>query len=255
MKKLGDHYSFLDVSDYGRPLSNAIARLFKNTKVTAIHLTLVFGITGIFAAQSILEQKNVLALILLLTKSVIDGADGALARLKNKPSFTGRYLDSVFDFILNFIFLGAIWSLTDLNWIWWALAFFAIQLQGTLYNYYYVILRNRLAGGDNTSKVFEYKTPKALAGESQASVTLLFYCYLLCYGVFDRIIHVLDRNAYQGNLPKPWLMSLVSIYGLGFQLALIGGCLIVLPTGYILPAIVGYSIFIPLFILLRKWNW
>lgn len=254
MKKLGDQYTFIDISDYGRPLSNAIARLFQNTQITAIHLTLLFGLTGLIATQAILEQQFLLALLLLLLKSVIDGADGALARLKNKPSFTGRYLDSVFDFILNFIFLGAVWSLSNLAWWWWIAAFFAIQLQGTLYNYYYVILRNRLSGGDNTSKVFEYKVPKALEGESQSSVTVLFYCYLICYGLFDRIVHFLDPNAYQGQLPKPWLMTLVSLYGLGFQLALIGLGLLLLPINWILPGLVLFTILLPLFIILRKYS-
>jgi hypothetical protein len=77
------------------------------------------------------------------------------------------------------------------------LGFISIQLQGTLYNYYYVILRNKTAGGDTTSKIFEYKTPKALAGESQKSVTILFFIYTLVYGIFDKIIHALDPEAYK----------------------------------------------------------
>lgn len=252
MNKLGDGFSFIDLSDYGRPLSNAIARMFKKTAVTAIHLTLLFGFVGVVATYAILHQKNELALLLLLLKSVIDGADGALARIKNSPSYTGRYLDSVFDFFLNFIFLGAVWSLTGLSWFWWIASFFCIQLQGTLYNYYYVILRNRLSGGDSTSKVFEYKVPEALAGESQNSVTVLYYCYLACYGIFDRIIHLLDPAAYHGKLPKPWLMTMVSVYGLGFQLAILGIGLILLPVNYILPGFILLTSFLPIFIWLRK---
>ncbi len=49
-------------------------------------------------------------------------------------------------------------------------AFFYIQLQGTLYNYYYVILLNKSIGGDTTSKIFENKSPLALLGESLNSV-------------------------------------------------------------------------------------
>jgi hypothetical protein len=66
------------------------------------------------------------------------------------------------------------------------LAFIGIQLQGTLYNYYYVILRNKSVGGDTTSKVFEYKSPRALAGETQKSVDILFGIYTIVYGVFDK---------------------------------------------------------------------
>ena len=51
------------------------------------------------------------------------------------------------------------------------IAFLAIQLQGTLYNYYYVILRNSVKG-DSTSRIFETTTPKALNGESQLAVNI-----------------------------------------------------------------------------------
>jgi hypothetical protein len=61
------------------------------------------------------------------------------------------------------------------------LAFIGIQLQGTLYNYYYVILRNKSVGGDTTSKVFEYKSPRAL--ENSKSVDILFGIYTIVYGV------------------------------------------------------------------------
>ena len=37
----------------------------------------------------------------IILKSIIDAADGELARVKQTPSYAGRYLDSVFDIILN----------------------------------------------------------------------------------------------------------------------------------------------------------
>jgi hypothetical protein len=40
-----------------------------------------------------------------------------------------------------------------------------------------VILRNKSIGGDTTSKVFEYKSPKALGKESQRAVDILFNIY------------------------------------------------------------------------------
>lgn len=252
MKKLGEQYQFIDLSDYGRPLSDQIARTLQNTWVTAIHLTLLFGITGLLALYAIVGGHFKTALLLLVIKSVIDGADGALARLNNKPSFTGRYLDSVFDIVLNLLLLGGIWYISDSSWWWWLAAFFSMQLQGTLYNYYYVILRNRLSGGDNTSKVFEYKVPEALPGESQSSVNIMYYNYQICYGLFDRIVHALDPQAYQSALPQRWLMTLVSIYGLGFQLLLLGLALIWLPISWILPGIVALNVFLPLFIILRR---
>ncbi len=115
--------------------------------------------------------------------------------------------------------------------IWFTfLAFIGIQLQGTLYNYYYVILRNKSVGGDKTSKIFEYKTPKALLGETQKLVNIFFGIYIVVYGTFDKIIHMLDSEAYKVNTFPNWIMTLVSIYGLGFQLLVIS---IMLSLGWI----------------------
>jgi hypothetical protein len=127
-----------------------------------------------------------------------------------------------------------------------------IQLQGTLYNYYYVILRNKSVGGDSTSKVFEHKTPRALPGETQKSVNILFGIYLLVYGVFDYIIHFLDPNAYKVKTFPNWFMTLLSIYGLGFQLLIIAVMLPLQLIEYIVPFFIGYTSFIFVLIAIRK---
>jgi hypothetical protein len=133
------------------------------------------------------------------------------------------------------------------------LAFFAIQLQGTLYNYYYVILRNKSVGGDATSKIFEYKTPKALPGESQKSVTILFGIYTIVYGLFDKIIHYLDATAYKVKTFPNWFMTLLSLYGLGFQLLIIAFMLPMNWIEYIVPFFIGYSFLLVILIGIRKY--
>ena len=49
MSKLGVENKFIDVSDYGRPIAKMIAETLKETRVTAIHVTLLFGVSGILA--------------------------------------------------------------------------------------------------------------------------------------------------------------------------------------------------------------
>lgn len=252
MSKLSAKERFIDFSDYGRTVATAIAKRFVPTPVTPVHVTLMFGICGLMAAWAILNQYYFSAGILLITKSILDAADGELARLKKRPSYTGRYLDSIFDFILNFIILFSIQFVTGQPLWLMLLAFTALQLQGTLYNYYYVILRHGSVGGDKTSNILETKTPAALPGESQISVTILYRMYLLFYSVFDRIIYRLDRNAPESvSFPK-WFMSLLSLYGLGFQLLIIA---IMLSAGlieFILPFFIWYSVLIVVFIGIRK---
>jgi phosphatidylglycerophosphate synthase len=252
MSKLAAQDKFFDLSDYGRSFGKLLANSLKETRFTPIHVTLLFGISGLIAIYCMLNQYYIAAAFFIILKSGIDAADGELARLKNTPSYSGRYLDSVFDIILNFMFLMTICYMSN-STIWYAvLAFICIQLQGTLYNYYYVILRNKSVGGDTTSKIFEYKTPKALPGESQKLVTILFGIYTLVYGLFDKVIHFLDSNAYKIKTFPNWFMTLVSLYGLGFQLLIIAILLTFGCIEFIVPFFILYSVFILVLIGIRK---
>jgi phosphatidylserine synthase len=252
MSKLNASDKFLDLSDYGRSFGRFFALQLKETRFTPIHVTLLFGISGLLAIYCILNQYYLAAAFFIILKSGIDAADGELARLKKTPSYVGRYLDSVFDIILNFLFLMSICYVSKTS-IWLALlAFIGIQLQGTLYNYYYVILRNKSVGGDATSKIFEYKTPKALPGETQKAVNVLFGIYTIAYGFFDKIIHFLDAEAYKVKTFPNWFMTSLSLYGLGFQLLIIA---IMLPLGwieFIAPFFIIYSLLIFVLIGIRK---
>ena len=120
----------------------------------------------------------------LILKSILDAADGELARIKKQPSYTGRYFDSISDIILNALIFISIWKVVNINvWI-LVFSFLGLQLQGTLYNYYYTILRNKL-DGDKTSRVFEDKAPKALKGEKQENVNT-FFLFISFYTVHFR---------------------------------------------------------------------
>lgn len=251
MSKLPQAHQFLDLSDYGRPIARLIAGSLKNTSVTPVQVTIWFVISGLISIACMVQGFYWLAGFFLVLKSILDAADGELARIKETPSYTGRYLDSVSDIILNFIIFMVIWYITEIS-IWWALlAFFCYQLQGTLYNYYYVILRSKL-NGDTTSRIIEEGTPTALGTESQKAVNVLFTLYTLCYSVYDKIIYQLDRNAAEGKIIPNWLMTAVSTFGLGFQLLLISVFLIVGWKAYIIPFFIGYSVMIFIFIGLRK---
>ena len=251
MSKLPKENKFIDLSDYGRPIAKVIANYLKNTAVTPIHVTIGFIISGLIAIYCIIQGYFWLAAFFLILKSILDAADGELARVKQKPSYTGRYLDSVSDIILNASFFISIWYITNTTiWI-CLLAFIGLQLQGTLYNYYYVILRNRF-NGDTTSRVFEDKTPVALEGEKQQHVTILFGLYRVLYGLFDEVIYSLDRNADKGSILPNWLMTSVSTFGLGFQLLVIAILLVLGLKAIIIPFFLLYTFMIFVFVGIRK---
>ena len=252
MSKLAPEDKFLDLSDYGRSIGKLFANQLKNTRFTPIHVTLLFGLCGLIAIYCILQHHYILASFFIILKSIIDAADGELARIKKTPSYVGRYLDSVFDIVLNLLFLITICYVAQTT-LWMTLiAFFCIQLQGTLYNYYYVILRNKSVGGDKTSQIFEDKSPRALPGETQKWVNIWFGIYTIVYGIFDKIIHTFDSEAYTVKTFPNWFMTIVSLYGLGFQLLIIA---VMLTFGWIemiVPFFIFYSLLIFVLIGIRK---
>ncbi|MBL0026862.1 MAG: CDP-alcohol phosphatidyltransferase family protein [Saprospiraceae bacterium] len=251
MSKLPEKHKFVDLSDYGRPIAKVIASSLMNTTFTPIHVTIGFIISGLIAVFFIIQGYYWLAAFFLILKSVLDAADGELARIKQKPSYTGRYFDSIADIILNALIFISIWYITDTSiWI-CLLAFLGLQLQGTLYNFYYVILRNKFAG-DTTSRVFENITPIGLKGEKQIHVNILFGLYKMLYGPFDKTIYALDRNAEKGRVLPNWLMTSVSTLGLGFQLLIIAAMLVSGLKAIILPFFLAYTAMVFVFIGIRK---
>ena len=252
MPKLSTEKKFIDVSDYGRPIATVFAQLLKNTKTTPIQITFLFGLCGLIAVFCILEKHFLMAGVFLILKSIIDATDGELSRLKKTPSYTGRYLDSVFDIILNFLFLMSICFISQATFLATLLAFVCFQLQGTLYNYYYVILRNNSVGGDSTSKIFETQSPKAFPGESQRMVNFLFTIFNALYSIYDKVIFALDKEAVSVKTLPNWFMAFVSVYGLGFQLLLIAIMLALGCVEIIIPFFIFYSGFIFVFVGIRK---
>ena len=252
MSKLLEQHKFVDLSDYGRPAARVIASSLRNTSFTPFHVTIAFIFSGLIAIYCILNDFLVLAAIFLILKSILDAADGELARIKKTPSYTGRYFDSIADIILNLLIMLAIYTISETSILYTIMAFFGLQLQGTLYNYYYVILRNK-TGGDTTSRIFEKKAPVALQGEKQKHVERFFYVYKILYGYFDRVIYLLDKNATEGVDFPNWFMTAISTLGLGFQLLLISIMLILGWKEFIVPFFISYSFLVIFFVCLRKY--
>jgi phosphatidylglycerophosphate synthase len=251
MSKLTLGNKFIDVSDYGRPMARIIVRMLKSTRVSAIHITLLFGVSGMLAIYCMRLEAYWAAGFFLVLKSILDAADGQLARTKNQPSYTGRYLDSILDSLLNFALIVAIAIFTDANFSFALLAFICMQTQGTLYNYYHVILRHS-TDGEITSQIFENQSPKAYPEERQAMVNFLFRLFRLLYKVFDDFIYALDPNASKASVTPKWFMFMVSFYGLGFQLLLMAVFLVLGWIDHIIPFFIGYSILIPFLIGTRR---
>jgi hypothetical protein len=251
MSKIPKQYQFTDLSDYGRFVARRIANALKDTTVTPIQVTYWFILSGFLAIICILYNSNIAAAFFLILKSILDAADGELSRVKNTPSYVGRYFDSIADIILNFLFLLTFWYVTDGSIWYMLLAFIGVQLQGTLYNYYYVILRNNV-NGDATSRIFEDSAPKAMKGESQEAVNQYFNIFNFLYISFDKTIYFMDKKAISSKPFPNWFMTMVSTLGLGSQLLIMGVMLVLHLEEYVIPFFIAYSILIFIFVGVRR---
>lgn len=252
MSKLPREYRFFDLSDYGRPLAVGLVRGLKETAVTSIHLTWAFFIAGIGGILAILTGHFVVAAALLMVKNVLDAADGEMARERSRPSHTGRFLDSIFDYGINAGIVAALATVTGTPVGVALLAFVSIEFQGTIYNHYYLIQR-RLVGGDTTSRVDEFSRPAAYPYENAQAVAFLHRLYLICYGPFDKLMLALDgEERIQAPLPNSFLTALSSM-GLGFQLLVIALGLVLPGTGYVLPFFCLYTGFGLSIVMYRKY--
>jgi phosphatidylglycerophosphate synthase len=251
MSKLPDSKRFIDVSDYGRPLAQALVRALFDTFFTSIHLTFAFLVAGTIAIGCILAHHFVWAAIFLMVKNVLDAADGEMARQRNHPSYTGRYLDSIFDFMINAGICMALNTVANGAWPIALLAFFGLQFQCAICNYYYVIQRNRV-NGDMTSRIVEFIRPIAFPYENQSVVNGLHRLFKLLYGPFDFLVLCLDKKAIQIKEFPKWFLSLSSSLMLGFQFAVIAVLLLFDRAEWILPFFAAYSVWGVLIILVRK---
>ena len=69
------------------------------------------GATGIAAAVELARGHMILAALLVQLKTVLDNADGQLARLSGRITVFGRYLDSELDLFVNAALFAAVgWS-------------------------------------------------------------------------------------------------------------------------------------------------
>jgi archaetidylinositol phosphate synthase len=109
------------VSEYGfRPLAHLAVLALLPLRVPPTALVVFHSCLGVLAGVLIAQRDWVLAAVLIQVKTVLDNADGQLARASGMVTETGRYLDTEGDFVVNaalFLGLGAVtgqWALSIL---------------------------------------------------------------------------------------------------------------------------------------------
>lgn len=256
MDKLPPGEKFFDFSDYSRPFSRLLVRAIKDTKISPLTFTTISFLCGIVASVLIyLNQFKILAAVLIVLKSFFDAVDGELARERNRPSLVGRFYDSVVDFFVNvFLFLSLTLRFQE-PLIKFLAVIILFHLQGSIYNYYYVLKRHK-AGGDKTSRINEKIITTIYPYDNPFWLKIFHKLYVWIYSWQDDLIHSLDKSAEKlSNIPN-FFMTLVSFLGLGTQLLVIAIFLVFNKEQFVFDLFTYYySILAITLIILRKIFW
>jgi hypothetical protein len=193
-------------------------------------VVLVHTAVGLGAAILILRGQLVAAALLLQLKTVLDNADGQLARTSGDVTLLGRFLDTEADLVVNAALFAAIAVHTG-AWVAAPLGFVVLTLVLSIdFNFAQLIDEDRgtpgVDSGDDDSRV----------------VRLLERVYALVFAPQDRLVRRFDarrlarivadapaeaaaraRVAYHDGLTARVLANL----GLSTQLAVLGVCLVV----------------------------
>ena len=110
-----------------RPLSGVVVPVLLWARIPPPAVVLANATAGLCAAFALARGELVLAAVLLQVKTLLDNADGHLARVSGKGTLTGRYLDTEADLVVNAALFAALGHVTEQPWLALA-AFLALTL-------------------------------------------------------------------------------------------------------------------------------
>ncbi len=188
-----------------RPIAGVIVWALYYTPITPNQVTIIAILSGIIAALFYLKgtaSAFVIAGLLITLKDILDSADGQLARAKQQQSRTGRFLDSIGDFVVDAAVFGSIgWTLYKLNneWVMLFLALFGligISLRVSYHVFYQVQFLHLQKQYKNNRITEEVRIEDLATGGIELK---LQYIFQIIYGWQDRLIAWINL----WNLNKP----------------------------------------------------
>ena len=206
-----------------RPLANMLVPLLERARVAPPAVVLANATVGFVAALVLYRGNLVAAALLLQLKTLLDNADGALARATGQVTLTGRYLDTVADLVVNAAVFAALGHVTGQPAL--ALAAFS-GLTLALTVDFNVTLLYRESHGIATVE------PRPSGGGVERTLTFL---YRVTFGVLDRVVRGVSTRRF-GDRPAydAFAVSILANLGLTTQLAVLGVCLVLgIPSVYL----------------------
>jgi archaetidylinositol phosphate synthase len=190
-----------------RPIAHVVARALAPLRVPPPAVVLAGTATGFAAAVAIGRHSFLAAALLLQLKTVLDNADGQLARMTGRVTSFGRYLDSESDLVVDAAIFAAlgIWIGAPLALAGFVLLTAVLSINFNLERRY----RETQVEGDDAS--------------------VLARLYHLLYGWQDRIFDKVLRGR-----PSRRTVGIVANLGLSTQLLALGASLALgHPTAYV----------------------
>ena len=226
-----------------RPLAHAVVLALAPLRVPPVSVVLAGTATGLAAAGAIGVGHLVVAAVLLQLKTVLDNADGQLARATGRVTVLGRYLDSESDLLVNAVVFAALGYRTGAYPL-AALAFLVLTLVLSV-DFNLAVLYRRERG----EAVDRMPPADGLAG-------VLARVYGLVYAPHDRLIERFVESRlsrmHAGREARlayhdPATLAVLANFGLSTQLAALGVCLAFgRPTAYFWLVLAGGAALVPL---------
>jgi phosphatidylglycerophosphate synthase len=186
-----------------RPLAHPLVLVLARLGVPPPVVVAAAGVAGIAAAVELGRGSLLVAALLVQLKTLLDNADGQLARFSGRTSSFGRYLDSEVDLLVNVALFAALG---------WTTGRPALAIVGL------VALTSVLSLNFNVERLARGAT--AAPDDGGRPTALLRRLYGVVYGPQDRLAEALV--ARRPALTAPISVSLLANLGMSTQLAAFG---------------------------------
>jgi phosphatidylglycerophosphate synthase len=242
---------------FGR-LAHLVVLVLVPLRVNPSLVVVANAVAGLAAAVAVARGQLTAGALLLQLKTVLDNADGQLARASGRTSVLGRYLDAEADLVVNVALFAALARETGA----WPLAVVALAALTLILsaNFNEEVLHRRARG-------HAVETEPSASSEGRLAQALA-RIYRLLFSPQDRALQWLARRrlerilvlareperreratlAYHDGVTSTVLANL----GLSTQLALLGACLVLARPALYLWLVLAFAALLPLVQLRRE---
>jgi archaetidylinositol phosphate synthase len=192
-----------------RPIAHPLVLVLARLRVPPPAVVLAAGAAGIAAAVAIGRGSFLLAAGLVQFKTVLDNADGQLARLMGRTTAFGRYLDSEVDLLVNAALFAAIGRHAGMP---------ASGAVG------FLALTSVLSLNFNAARLSRAASAEPESASNTVLLSLVRSVYRVVYAPQDRLAEwIVSRRPALTSVS--WVSVLANL-GMTTQLAVLGVCLV-----------------------------